>query len=71
MSEIKQLSPSARGLLLAFLTTSGHEELEDLLARSGIQRLETYRKAKQQLVQAGYLTTVDGRVCIQFPPLQG
>jgi len=59
--KLANLSPSAARLLLAFLTTTGDEDWDVLITRAGIQSLKTYRKAKQQLQDAGLLHSRNGQ----------
>lgn len=52
---LAQLSPSAARLLLAMESRFDHEQLDQIIIRSGIRNWKTYWKAKQQLLDGGYL----------------
>ena len=52
---LASLSPSAARLLLAMESRRENEQLDQVIIRSGIKNWQTYLKAKQQLLDGGYL----------------
>jgi hypothetical protein len=67
---IGSLSPSAARLLIAFVTKQEHEEVDQIIMRSGIRYWQTYLKAKQQLLEGGYLFTQKGILYATLKPVK-
>jgi hypothetical protein len=55
LEKIGKLSPAAARLLLAYQYSNFGDKLEDYIKRAGITDMETYRKAKKQLTEFGFL----------------
>lgn len=55
-ASIAKLSPSAARLLLAFMTRDPEDNFDKIMLASGIERYQTYIRAKQELVEKGLLT---------------
>lgn len=65
---ISALSPSASRLLLALLSTNEIEEMDQTIQRAGIRSLDTHWRAKQQLLEGGYLHVQGGRLKATLKP---
>lgn len=65
-TRISSLSGSAARLLLAFLTTHSKENIDGIIARSGIRSLATYDKAMKELVENGYYYTEDDKSYVKL-----
>jgi hypothetical protein len=65
---INTLSPSAARLLLALVTSSEQEEFDVVIIRAGIRTWQTYLKAKQQLLDGGYVFVTAGKQYATLTP---
>lgn len=63
---IHKLTPSAVRLWAASVTQQEGESYDDLVRRSGIHEYETFRKAREQLIELGFFVVREGRECPMF-----
>jgi hypothetical protein len=55
LDKISQLTPAAARLLLAYVYANFGDSVDAIVQRSGIVDMETYRRAKAQLAEFGFL----------------